>query len=95
MSRPPKDAVTWFPVNDDFPRGKIVLTTNNPGAPGGMLARWYRRRQFRGGRWLEVEHWVNPVSLVPLDPQPTHWRPDPDVTDWKPDMEAFTKASAQ
>ena len=97
MSRAPTPkeaapAVTWFDAAKEYPRGQIVLTTTDPlNDNAGVPGRWYQRRQFLEGRWTRVEQWVDPVSLVPLDPQPTFWRPETNKSDWRPDLEAFAK----
>jgi hypothetical protein len=69
---------TWFSAGEKLPGSQIVLATADPAHDaGGVKARWYERRQFIEGRWQRASSWVDPVTLLPLDPQPTHWRVDP------------------
>lgn len=68
----------WFRANVDPPLRQIVLVTCEPHSDSeGIPARWYERRSFIAGRWLRKASWVDPATLVTLNPQPTHWRQDP------------------
>lgn len=70
--------ISWFSYGDTPPAQTIVLVTHDPGDEGSDVpARWYRRRQYVGGRWQLREIWVDPITMLPLDPQPTHWRHNP------------------
>jgi hypothetical protein len=76
-SPPPVDT-KWFDIDGESPREIVLLTTADPLSNGdGIPARWYVRRQYVAGRWRVVASWVDPATLVSLDPQPTHWRVDP------------------
>lgn len=80
-TRPPEPATvlpTWFAAEEQSPGAQTVLTTSDPQRDtAGVPARWYERRQFVEGRWQRASSWVDPISLLPMAPQPTHWRPDP------------------
>jgi hypothetical protein len=68
----------WSLIADQVPHQQLVFVTADPEADEeGTLARFYSRRQYIAGRWQPASSWVDPASLVSLDPQPTHWRPDP------------------
>lgn len=74
----PRTVPEWFDIEDDCPRQIVLLTTTDPETDqAGVPAKWHVRRQYIAGRWHKVATWVHPMSLVALDPQPTHWRRDP------------------
>lgn len=68
----------WFRANINPPLQQIVLVTCEPATDvRGIPARWHERRAYKHGRWVRTAAWADPLNLQPLDPQPTHWRPDP------------------
>lgn len=74
----PRASPVWSLIADQVRHPQIVFVTADPEADDdGVVARFYSRRQHIAGRWQPASSWVDPTSLVPLDPQPTHWRPDP------------------
>jgi hypothetical protein len=78
QAEPEPAPCAWFLTGESFPGQQIVLTTTDPQHDAaGVPARWYERRQFVAGRWQRASSWVDPQTLIPLQPQPTHWRPDP------------------
>lgn len=80
-SPPPAVGTKWFDIDGESPREIVLLTTADPLSNGdGIPARWYVRRHYVAGRWRVVASWVDPATLVSLDPQPTHWRVDPNRT---------------
>jgi hypothetical protein len=64
--------------DEPAPANIIVLVTDDPTNPDGVRGRWYRRRQFTGGRWVVTESWVHAISTSPIWPQPRFWKPDPE-----------------
>lgn len=76
--QPEPERPSWFIADDtDMPQQIVLATADPQGDDAGRPARWYSRRMFQRGRWILVSMWVDPMTLLALDPQPTHWRIDP------------------
>jgi hypothetical protein len=76
VERPP--AADWFEIEEQKSSGDIVLVTSDPMRDAvGIRAQYHQKRQYLHGKWEKSAAWVDAWNMRPLEPQPTHWRPDP------------------